>query len=228
MTPGRAAGAVLRLEGVAKSLGGHAVLREVSGAFHAGEMTVILGGRGSGKTTLAGLIAGQRVPDRGTVWRGGVAAPPAGAAWGFGGTVSVERDLALRAAAYGLDSADYIAEVAALLPRRDVLHQPFERLTGAARLMVIYGSCYLIPSAILVVDGTPIPNTHGMWGGLEALFQAARRRAAVVWISAGVTYLRRFEPERHATLRDGLLVHHPDLRAALAAFAEDDTRVAGV
>ena len=57
----------LRLEEISLSLRDRPVLRAVSGALTAGEITVILGANGAGKSTLLACLAGLRKPDAGHV-----------------------------------------------------------------------------------------------------------------------------------------------------------------
>ena len=54
-------------EGLAKSFGGIAAVRDVSLAVSAGEMLALIGPNGAGKTTLFNLVGGQLRPDRGRV-----------------------------------------------------------------------------------------------------------------------------------------------------------------
>jgi lipopolysaccharide export system ATP-binding protein len=57
----------LTLSGVALTLGGRPLVRDVSLALHAGEVVGLLGPNGAGKTTTFNLIIGQLRPDRGQV-----------------------------------------------------------------------------------------------------------------------------------------------------------------
>jgi phosphonate transport system ATP-binding protein len=55
------------MQGVAKSLGAHLVLRELDLAVAAGERVALIGPSGAGKTTLLRLVAGVLAPDQGRV-----------------------------------------------------------------------------------------------------------------------------------------------------------------
>ena len=58
---------LLELEGVALTLGGRDVLRDLSFHVRRGETKVILGASGSGKTTILKLILGLVRPDKGSI-----------------------------------------------------------------------------------------------------------------------------------------------------------------
>ena len=58
---------VLRVEGVSKSYGERAALREVSFDARRGELLAVVGPNGAGKTTLLGILASIRDPDVGAV-----------------------------------------------------------------------------------------------------------------------------------------------------------------
>lgn len=62
----------LEVSGLNKSFGAVAVLRGVDLAVYPGDIAVVLGPSGEGKTTLLRLIAGFDRPDRGTISIGGV------------------------------------------------------------------------------------------------------------------------------------------------------------
>jgi branched-chain amino acid transport system ATP-binding protein len=59
--------ALLEVEGLSKSFGGLAAVRDVSLSIWPGEILGLIGPNGSGKTTLLNLIAGTMRPDAGTI-----------------------------------------------------------------------------------------------------------------------------------------------------------------
>jgi ABC-type ATPase involved in cell division len=61
---------VLRILGVSLRVAGQLVLDEVSLQVRAGELVVVEGGRGAGKSSLAKVAAVQRRPEAGEVWIG--------------------------------------------------------------------------------------------------------------------------------------------------------------
>lgn len=70
---------MLSVEGLHKSFGGVDVIRNLTLSIMRGERLVILGPNGAGKTTLFRLIAGETVPDTGTILLNGAditQAPP--------------------------------------------------------------------------------------------------------------------------------------------------------
>jgi branched-chain amino acid transport system ATP-binding protein len=58
---------LLRLEGVSKSFGGLAAVREVSLQLPAGSLCALIGPNGAGKTTLFALMSGFIAPDTGRI-----------------------------------------------------------------------------------------------------------------------------------------------------------------
>jgi ABC-type ATPase involved in cell division len=59
---------LIRLEGVCFARGGKAVLDQVTLAVNPGELVVVQGPRGAGKSVLLGIVAARLAPDSGAVW----------------------------------------------------------------------------------------------------------------------------------------------------------------
>ena len=71
-TPLAAGGALLAVQGLAKSFGGVRAVAGVSFALRAGEMLALIGPNGAGKTTCFNMVGGQLAPDAGSVKLAGV------------------------------------------------------------------------------------------------------------------------------------------------------------
>ena len=70
MTP-RTDRPLLRARGLARSLGGRTVLRDIDLDVHAGEHLAVVGASGSGKSTLLHTLSGLEAPSAGTLhWAG--------------------------------------------------------------------------------------------------------------------------------------------------------------
>jgi branched-chain amino acid transport system ATP-binding protein len=75
--------ALLAVEGLAKSYGGVAAVKDVSFTLERGELLAMIGPNGAGKSTCFNMLSGQIAPDRGTIHIAGVATSglPARAIW---------------------------------------------------------------------------------------------------------------------------------------------------
>jgi phospholipid/cholesterol/gamma-HCH transport system ATP-binding protein len=63
-------GVEVRVEGLTKSFGGHPVWADVSFTLPAGEISVLLGPSGTGKSVFLKTLVGLLKPDRGSIWIG--------------------------------------------------------------------------------------------------------------------------------------------------------------
>jgi ABC-type ATPase with predicted acetyltransferase domain len=193
----------LRAEGVVKRVGGKTVLRDLTIDFHIGEITLVRGDRGSGKTTLARMFSGQTWPDAGSLIRVGPVAPLIGSMWGFSPDVPIRHALARRAAGYGVSVAHYEEAIRALLDRRSGLDGLFRQITGLDRTIMLFASTWLLPAAIYVTDGPPTPSDERARARIAPLLEDARRRAAVIWIADTAASPSRIKAERVATIARG-------------------------
>ncbi|MEM7527889.1 MAG: ATP-binding cassette domain-containing protein [Pseudomonadota bacterium] len=209
---------LLIAEGIFKSYGRQRTLNGISVSFGRGELTAILGARGAGRTSLAAILAGQRLPDAGRVWRGGRVAPLIGNSAAFGVTGSVGRDLALRAAAAGIDGPRLAAAVAAFAGGPRILARPFERAGAVERTALLNAAAWLTPAEIYLADGPLMPGKGPLADALTPFLEDARKRAAVVWLTAGVSHLRAVAPDRILLLEKGQLERLPCIDTAIDRF----------
>ena len=174
---------VLSCTGVAKQIGARTVLRDLDFALRVGELALVRASRGAGKTTLAKLLCGQTDPNEGRILRRSRPAPLIGSSHGFQPGAPALRGLDIRAAAHGVESSAYVLAVASFMEDPNALRRPFSEIVGRDRAMLLFASSWLLPSAVYVADGSPLPNDPEMRERLWPLYEAARARGGIVWIT---------------------------------------------
>ena len=92
-----------RLLGDASNSGSFFALNDINIEVFRGEKIGIIGNNGSGKTTLLKVIAGLYGPDKGDIYRKGDAALLTGLGMGMVDELSVEENVFLYGAIYGMD-----------------------------------------------------------------------------------------------------------------------------
>ena len=167
---------VLRVCGVAKTLGVSRVLRDVHANFDTSRMHVIVGANGAGKSTLLSLLSGRTAPTRGTIslmsGDGGELATGVAlrgvTGWlghdgGLYGDLTAGENLELHGGIRGIEAGEARSMVGALWMRR------VRELSRGQRQRVAIARAMLGRPAVLLLDE---PTT-----GLDA---EARRRSAVL------------------------------------------------
>lgn len=223
---GRTAVAVLR--DIVKTGGAGVVLAGLSLSLERGSLTTVVARRGAGRSTLAAIVAGHRLADSGQVNVAGRVAPFVGHHGGFGVSGSVERDLALRAAACGVATRPYVRAVAACLGPvlghgSRWLGSPFDALAPRSRLGLVHAAGWLMPADLYIADGPALPAEPRLAACLRPVLERARRRGAVLWLTAGMRELRHLHPDRLLLLDRGRLSPLADIEAAAAWMSGVDT-----
>ena len=162
------ASALLRLQGVSKSFGGLAAVRDVSLELPAGSLSALIGPNGAGKTTLFALMSGFLAPDAGRIEFDGrdiTGAPPhLNARRGMTRTFQIVQPFAaqtvreniavgahLHRAARGeaLDEAELVAQRVGLAPQLD---KPAGELTVAGRKRLELARALATRPRLLLLD----------------------------------------------------------------------------
>ena len=142
---------VLRVEGIAKSYGRHAILRDVSFTVEPGVLVGIVGENGAGKSTLLRILAGDLQPNSGRVWRRG--------ALGYcpqevvlNEALTVAQHLEYVRAAYRLPDLGRAGELLALLGYEHYRHTLVGALSGGTRQKLNLTLALLHAPEVLLLD----------------------------------------------------------------------------
>ncbi|MEL6479199.1 MAG: ATP-binding cassette domain-containing protein [Pseudomonadota bacterium] len=207
---------VLDLSEIDVDMRGKPLFRGLSARFARGEMTLIVGAAGSGKSRLAALLSRTISPDRGQFTTRGAIAPVIGQYAGLGETATLERDLGLRAAAHGLDTRQYVDEVARIIGNPAAIRKPFEAASGSEKGLIGRASALLVPASVYISDNAAL--TAGEPGPFKPLFARRRREAAMIWISGVAGSVMQAKADRFMVLGGGRLHHCASATELLDVF----------
>ncbi|MFA5119757.1 ABC transporter ATP-binding protein [Zavarzinia sp.] len=202
----------IEAQGIAVTMGGEAILQEVSLTCRPGEVLGLIGPNGAGKTTLLRSLAGLVAPDRGTVAYDGMSlgqigrprlarrlaylAQEADAYWPIRGDrlVMLGR-LPHRRPLAGESAADRAAVAAALAATETtaLAGRRFDTLSGGERTRLLLARALAVEAEMLLADEPvaaldPYHQLHTM----ELLQAAALRGAGVVVVLHDLTLAARY------------------------------------
>lgn len=199
----------MRIDHASVSLGGRAVLTNVTAHFPAGAITALVGGDGAGKTTLLRVLSGRV---RATGSSGAALAPPAegqsigyqGPASGTWPTLSVQENLRFAGRAHGLTDPELERHCTELMRTGELTearNRPASRLSGGMRQKLGFFMAGIGSPDILLLDEPTTgvdPHSRGeLWGLIGA---AAADGATVV---LATTYLDEAESADRVMLLTG-------------------------
>lgn len=182
---------MLEVRSLSKYYGRHHALEDVSLQVNAGEIVVILGANGAGKTSLLNCVAGLQACEPGAaitlngqplhglaphrVVNAGLALVPEGR--GIFGDLSVRDNLALGAFAprARANEAARLAQVLALFPKLgERLPQTVRTMSGGEQQMVALGRALMSAPAILMLDEPSLGLSPRVCGELFAALERIR------------------------------------------------------
>jgi ABC-2 type transport system ATP-binding protein len=214
----------IEVDGVGKSFGGRAALRDVSFAAGRGELLAVIGPNGAGKTTLLSILAGIREADDGNVALAGkVGWVPQST--GLYRRLTVAENLTLFARLEGLDdvdaAVDRMLEQTALHERRDDL---VGTLSGGNQQRVNIAIGLLASPAVLLLDepstGLDPRQRERLW---EFVLGLAGAGTTVIYSTHHLLEAERYG-DRLLVLADGEVIFTgtaADLHAAAPGGAAD-------
>ncbi len=196
------------------------VLRGLDLTVHTGEIFAIVGGNGSGKSTVLAVLSGLQRPYRGKVQRGSatvaaLAQDPRAMFWRD--TVRAELEDAARALHLSSPEADArIADAAESMALTALLERnPFD-LSGGEQQRAALAKLLIRRPDVLLLDEPTKGMDAAFRASLGALLQAlCARGTAVVLVSHDIAFCARFA-RRAALLFDGRLLAEGPARAFFA------------
>ncbi len=208
----------ISLQNVFVSYGTHCVLHDVSLACDQGEILLLIGPNGGGKTTLLRVIAGLEAPEKGTVNLFGMSPVAYAAKQGIGYVpqkisaieagipASVEDILESACSLHckgGLEHREHQEQIIKDLQLQGLLKRPLSALSGGERQKVFIARAFLSGSKLLLLDEPTTGVDHASQQGLQSVLLLLKNR--------GVTIV--------------LVSHDPDAFASLATqtFCIDET-----
>ncbi len=196
---------VLVFDSVVKRSGKKLILSGMNLRVRAGEVVTIIGGAAGPKAILTRVLNGQLGVDSGDLLRAGLPGPTLSAPMGFGMGGTILRGLEMRSAAYGVDLDNYVNAVATLMRDPEDLRKPINALAPADRMIVMYGSAFLLPCTHYTNNSGPLPADKRAKAVLRPLFREARQRAAFICLNKRMTVKETFPNQRFLRLHAGQL-----------------------
>lgn len=201
-------GPVARVRDLSHRFGEVTALSGITGAFQGGEITLLLGPNGCGKTTLLRLLAGQLVPTEGRVELPGEGASSTARRRrrrrhiaylsqhsALDPEMSVGETLRFLAILQGISPprrGQLVEEMASLFALTPLLPRRVDRLSGGQRRRLHLAAGLLQESELLLLDE---PDVGLDDQGQEALWQTLGRRAAAGEAVVVVTHHRALAEE---------------------------------
>lgn len=206
-------GPVVRLRDIRVDFGDRTALRDVVLDLHAGAVTVVAGPNGAGKSTLLEVVAGTRVPTRGSCSTTGAAAfVPQRAGVSDLLPITVRDVVAVgtwgRLGAWRRADAAARAAVDAALRRleiRDLRRRPYAALSGGQRQRALLAQGIVARADLLLLDEPTTGLDAASGARIRAVMaEEAARGAAVVCVSHDPAVVGA--ADRVVTLADGAVV----------------------
>ena len=234
------ADALLRLDGVHTHIGQYHILQGVDFEVPAGELTVLLGRNGAGKSTTLRTIMGLWKPSRGSITFdgraiGGWATPDiarAGIAYvpetmGVFSDLTVEENMTL-AAQKGEPDAARLDWVFGFFPalKRFWTH-PAGVLSGGQKQMLSIARAVIEPRRLILIDEPTKGIAPAIIDNMIRAFQELKREATTILLVEQNFRFAAALGDTVVVMDDGRIVHR-DSMAALAADTATQARLLGL
>lgn len=198
-------------------------LRDISFSVYPGEGVGVIGGNGTGKSTLLKMIAGGLVPDEGTMTlRGGVSLLELRA--GLAKELTGRDNVFLLGALHGMDQGmlqERFDEIVKFAEAQEFIDTPVRRYSSGMRTRLAFAVAVQLDDPILLVDEVLAVGDRRFkkkcYAAIEKILADGR---TLVMVSHNVKDVKRF-CSRGLYIRSGQLIVDSTVEDALAAYNEE-------
>lgn len=197
----------------------HVVLDSASFEFPAGKTIGILGPRGSGKSTLIRMLAGDLMPDRGIIRRSGLISHPVASLHWLNRFMTGRENASFICRLYGFEPkpvVDFMAGISALGPSLDL---PLTTYSGEKRARFGFALTYAMPFETYIADEVLVGGPPWFRAACRDMLHARQKTSSFVLATRSPGMVRSF-CDVAAILHKGQLKLCNSINEAIAEFKE--------
>lgn len=196
------------------------VLRDVSLAIRGGESIAILGGKGSGKSTLIRLLANLEAPMIGRVYHHNMRVSwPVWARTGLIRGMTVRDNIRFTAQLYGQSAPYVIRSVDDFVELGSNMDLLLGELPTTTMAKVMFATALALNFDCYPVDDWLVTHDHAFRARAEAALENVRSRASLVLATSRTNFVHRFCDAAYV-LHQGVLTPHDTIDEAIRAYRE--------
>ncbi len=191
--------------------------------FGRNERVGILAAPGSGKSSIARLLAGIEKPDSGDIYREGKTSWPLGFAGGFHPELTGAQNITFLSELVGQDPLEAIAFCTEFANLGDSLSKKIKTYSSIERAMVSYSFSLALPCDMYIADEVIGVGDPDMRMRCSALLDQRLENAGLIFLSKNPAQLEK-NCSRFLLLIEGQLVPCDDLKLGVEALMQSNER----
>ncbi len=193
------------------------ILDDVTVTLPSDRTLILLGGHGSGKSTIIKLIAGLLLPDEGRISRMARVSYPVGYTGGFVPQLTARRNIVHAAELYDADPDEVVSFVAQVTEMGSALDEPIAHLPPKFRTYFGYALSYALPFDVYLVDTNLSIGDQAFREKCSAMFGERIRSAGAIIATRNPRIARRYG-NCAAIIHDRQIIMYDDFETALGDF----------
>lgn len=175
-----------RLNGVKKT-----IARDISFTFPTGESVALLGGNGSGKSTMLKMLAGTLTPERGEIISDGTISWPVGFAGSFHADLTGAQNVKFVARIYGIDTQEMLDFSKDFSQLGAHFHLPIRTYSSGMKSRLAFAMSMAVPFDTYLIDEVTAVGDAAFKKKSEALLMERLDGAGAVIVSHSLDQLKR-------------------------------------